>query len=203
MIRVLLHDAHSVISEGLRHVLEADDHVHVAAVQPKLADLPATCRQIPVDVVVMRVDRPDPEILEVLTSLAEFPTSSLMYCMTYGEGFAAQAIKAGVSACLGHGSTPADLLMAVKEVSEGRRFISPELGAQIADGGSIDEPQLSTREFEVLLALASGRNVTSVAADLSLSAKTVSTYRSRLLKKLDFQTTAQLVRYALERGLMR
>jgi DNA-binding NarL/FixJ family response regulator len=120
--------------------------------------------------------------------------------------FALRALKAGASGYLTKDQAPSELLVAVKEVTAGRRYITGSLANQLAshlDGGqpAVPHEQLSDREMEVLRLLGQGKTVSGIANEIALSVKTISTYRTRLLNKLELRTTAELVHYAIEHHL--
>jgi DNA-binding NarL/FixJ family response regulator len=121
--------------------------------------------------------------------------------------YATRALRAGAAGYLTKESVPAELIAALRHIAAGGRYVSRELGEVLAaqvGGQAKQEPHeaLSDREDQVLRLLATGQTVTQIAQELSLSVKTVSTYRSRVLEKLGLKTTAELMRYALERGLV-
>ena len=104
-------------------------------------------------------------------------------------------------------SAPDELIIAIRRVAEGGRYITQSLAEKLADelGGKVEEEAhetLSDREYQVMTLLAAGKSATEIAAELSLSVKTVSTYRARILEKLGLSSTAEIIRYAIERGLV-
>jgi two-component system invasion response regulator UvrY len=123
------------------------------------------------------------------------------------EQLAVRVLKAGASGYLTKENAPDELVKAIRKVVSGGRYISSELAETLAFGldAASDRPRhetLSDREFQVMQLMASGETLTEIAEKLSLSAKTVSTYRSRLLEKLNLKTNAELMRYAIEKGLI-
>ena len=135
------------------------------------------------------------------------PSAGILMLSIYSEDvYAVKALKYGASGYLIKTSAPEELLTAIFKVSKGERYISASLAEKIADaiGSDTVRPMrkiLSTREIEVLGLFAKGRTVAQIASELSLSPKTVSTYRERLISKLKLKTTADLIRYALLEGI--
>src|SRR5947209_14924544 len=123
------------------------------------------------------------------------------------EEFALRALRAGASGYVEKRSAPAQLIQAIKRVAQGRKFISGDLAERLLSfpgHGTAERPHdlLSTREFEVFLAIAGGKRVSRLASDLGLSVKTVNNHRARILQKLGIKTTAELIRYALRNKLV-
>ena len=131
----------------------------------------------------------------------------LVLSMHAEEQFASRVLKAGASGYLPKESAPEELVKAIRKVHGGGHYVSPSQAEKLLyllDEGSEKEPHenLSNREYEVLQRIGSGRTVTQIAKDLKLSVKTVSTYRTRLLEKMKMETSAELTRYAIKRGLV-
>jgi DNA-binding NarL/FixJ family response regulator len=124
------------------------------------------------------------------------------------EQFAVRAFKAGASAYLAKESAPSQMVLAIRKVVSGGRYLSQDLAEKLAAGLDTDVSRppheiLSDREFEVLRLIAAGKTTTEIADQLSLSVKTVSTYRTRILEKLHLKTSAELIRYGVDHGLDR
>jgi DNA-binding NarL/FixJ family response regulator len=121
--------------------------------------------------------------------------------------YAIRALRAGAAGYLTKDSAPDELTMAIRQVAQGRKYITRSLAEQLAVGleeETESEPHetLSDREYQVMRLLTAGKSVTDIAGELSVSVKTVSTYRTRILEKLGLKTTAEIIRYGLERGLV-
>ncbi len=209
MIRVLLADDHSVVRAGIARILAEAPDVEVVA---QVADGHAVVERISgadVDVVVLDIGMPGPGFMHVLAAARHIakPPAVLVLSVHTEDQFALRALKAGASGYLTKDRSPEELLAAVRRVAGGGRFVSASLAERLAE--SLGDPTLSAghealsdREFEVMRLLGSGKTVGDVARALSLSPKTVSTYRTRILQKLGLATTAELVRYAVEHGLI-
>jgi DNA-binding NarL/FixJ family response regulator len=159
------------------------------------------------DVVILDISMPGRSGIEVLkeikTAHAGLPV--LVLSAHPEDQFAVRVLKAGAAGYVTKDGAPQDLVKAVQKVVEGGRYVSPSLAEKLARdlsaGSSAPEEMLSDREFQLLRMIASGKTVKEVAGELSLSIKTVSTYRTRLLEKMGMKTNAELMRYAMERGL--
>jgi DNA-binding NarL/FixJ family response regulator len=162
-------------------------------------------------VLVLDIALGDRNSLELVPELKELqPRMPIIILSMYSERqFVIRALRAGVSAYLTKEQAPEELLQAIRSVRQGKRYLSQTMALKVADyvalaGSGSEDPHelLSPREYEVLLLLASARSVSEIAAQLSLSVKTVSTYRTRILEKMGMNSNAQLMRYALQHGLV-
>lgn len=209
MIRVVVADDHAVVRRGLEAILEGEPDVEVVAgVGDFAAAVEATLSLAP-RVVILDISMPGGTILDALQRIrSRAPDTGVLVLSGHPEDqFAVRMLRAGASGYLTKESAPADLVEAVRLVARGGRFVSRELAGHLAgivaggSGGPAHEA-LSDREFQVLVELASGRPASEVAQRLFLSVKTVSTYRTRLLRKLGLRNNAELTRYAIEQGLV-
>jgi DNA-binding NarL/FixJ family response regulator len=166
-------------------------------------------RKYDYDVLVLDIAMPDGGGLEVLRQLQSLKPDLLVLILSmYSEKqYAVRALKAGAAGYLTKESAPDELVAAIRQVAGGGKYVTQALAEKLAaglGGEPAQEPHetLSDREYQVMCLLAAGKTVSDIAVELSLSVKTVSTYRARVLDKLDLQNTAEIVRYALERGLV-
>jgi DNA-binding NarL/FixJ family response regulator len=210
MIRVLVADDHPVVREGVRRVLEGAPDIRVVAEAASGGEVASAVTQASPDVVLLDIAMPGPDFLDVLASIpqARSGTRTLILSAHAEEEFAVRAIRAGAAGYLTKGYQPQDLVEAVRRVAAGRRYISAELAERLAMGlaGEGEAPRhekLSNREFEVLRLIAAGKSLKEIAGELGINAKTVSSFRARLLSKLDLKTNADLVRYALQHDLIK
>ncbi len=208
MIRLILADDHPVVRQGLRRLLEERGDLKVVAEVGSADELTIKLRETPADVVLLDVAMPGPGILEILRQLkATHPSlRSLVVSMYTEEQYAVRALKAGAAGYLTKDRPPEELIAAIQKVCRGGIYVSPTLAERLAGGLAAESERfpheaLSDREFEVLKRLAAGDSVKEIGARLGLSPKTVSTYRARILEKLNLKTNADLVRYALEHRL--
>lgn len=206
--RCLIVDDHPIVRRGIRDLLLDEGGFSTIAESGNAAEtLSAVCRDS-WDLLILDVALPDKHGLEVLkeVKLLQPKLPVLMLSLYPEREFALRALKAGASGYLTKDQAPSELLAAVKEVMAGRRYITGSLANQLAsylDRGQPAAPHdlLSDREMEVLRLLGQGKTVSSIANELALSVKTVSTYRTRLLTKLELGKTAELVHYAIEHHL--
>jgi DNA-binding NarL/FixJ family response regulator len=152
---------------------------------------------------------PDRSGIDILRQIrASYPDTKVLMMSGFPERqYAVNVLRAGASGFLSKTAAPEELIKAVRTVLAGRRYVSPALAEFLASdlSGDSDEPlhsRLSAREFQIMCKLAAGRSVSEIGKELRLSVKTVSTYRSRLLEKMNFTTNADLTSYALKNGLI-
>ena len=208
-LRVLIADDHPIVRSGLRQILsDAPDIGEVGeASDPQQAlDL---AREGAWDVIVLDIGLPGRGGLDVLKTLkSEQPKRPvLILSMRAEDQYAVRSLKAGASGYLTKEAAPDKLLEAVHKVASGGRFVSPALAEQLAialgeDASQLPHEKLSDRELEVLRLIASGRAVGDIALELALSVKTISTYRARILEKIGLKNNAELMKYAMQHGLV-
>jgi DNA-binding NarL/FixJ family response regulator len=207
-MRVLIVDDHAVVREGIKRIVSGlNDQTQVG----EAADAGAACQRLREqawDLVLLDISLPGRTGLDLLVQLKrEYPNLPVLVLSMYPEDqYAARVLRAGAAGYLTKESAPEQLCTAIQEVTAGRRYISHEFAIHMAThlDECFEQPEhvkLSNREFTVLRQLAQGRQASEIAKTLSLSVKTVSTYRSRVLKKLDLNTTAELMAYAIRNGL--
>jgi two-component system invasion response regulator UvrY len=208
-VRVLVADDHAVVREGLKKILADAVGMEVVA---EAADGVAVLERLRgggVDVVVLDLSMPGITGIEVIEHMRrEYPSVHVLVLSVHPEDrYAIRVMRAGASGYLMKESAPDELVAALRRVSEGHKYVSSSLAEKLAIGlvrGADREPHetLSDREYEVLRRLASGQTVGQIADELALSAKTVSTYRSRLMRKMRMHSNAELVRYAMAHKLI-
>lgn len=209
MIHILIADDHPLVRRGVRNLLEetfASVEVGEAADGPETLE---KVRQRQWDLVILDIGlpgRPGLEVLSDLKTLTHRPPV-IIQSMYPEEQYAVRALKAGAAGYLTKQSASEELIAAVRKVLRGGRYITASLAERLASDLTRDcsrppHELLSNRELSVLYLLASGKTVKQTAAELTLSVKTISTYRSRILKKTGLSSTADLIRYCLEQNLM-
>ena len=208
MIRVVVADDHPIVREGMRRILEQAQGMEVVAEVERGEHLVALVREKHPHVVVLDITMPGPSFLELIPAIgaANPGTRTLILSGHPEKEYAVHAIRAGAAGYLDKLHAPAELVAAVRRVSEGRRYISESLAEQLAQGvvdqsSGAPHQKLSKREFEVLRLIGDGLSLKEISAKLKVNPKTVSTYRARILTKLDAKTNADLVRYTIEHGL--
>jgi DNA-binding NarL/FixJ family response regulator len=210
MIRVAIADDHPIVRQGLRRIASEGARIVVTGEAATARELFRLVAGTPVDVVLLDVSMPGSAFVETVHELREkFPGVRLLVLSVHPEDqWALRALRAGASGYLTKDHSPEQLVDAIHRVARGGKYISESLAGKLAglvDLGTrpVAHEQLSDREFEVLRSLGRGMTVKAVAAQMHLSAKTVSTYRTRLLDKMRLSTNADLVRYVVEHDLMK
>lgn len=209
MIRVTIADDHAVVRRGLAEILRDTADIEVIAEASDGDELLASLRQREPDVAVLDLRMPGPSGLDLVKHLrAEFPSLRLLVLSAHPEDqYAVRVVRAGAAGYLTKESAETELVRAVRRVAGGKKYLTPGMAEALLDqlDANPDEAphaQLSDREFQVMRLIASGMPVSAVAEKLSLSVKTVSTYRTRLLQKMGMANNAEITRYALENGLV-
>ena len=199
MIRVLIVDDHTILRRGLSQIIAETEDMEVAGEADSGAQAIKLARAEPFDVVLLDISMPDRNGMDTLKQLKkEKPRLAvLMLSMHPEEHYAMRALKAGASGYLTKQSAPALLVTAIRQVASGRKYVSAELAEELARTVSDDNDRqrhetLSDREYETLRLMASGKTLTEIAAEMSLSVKTVSVYRARLLEKMQLKNNAEL-----------
>ena len=208
-IHVLIADDHAIVRQGLRLILSETDDLVVAGEAEDGADAMLLARQQHWDVFLLDVTMPNRDGIDTLKQLKkEFPRAPvLILSMHPEEQFAVRALKAGASGYLNKQSAPEQLVTAIRQVAMGKKYVSAAVAQQLANAISDDSDKppherITDREYQVLSLIASGKTLTQVAETLNLGVATVSTYRARLLEKMGLRSTAELIRYGLEHGLV-
>lgn len=209
MTRILIADDHAVVRKGLKQILLEE---YPSAKIGEVADAESLLAEVMTegwDIVVCDMNMPGRSGLDALTQIKHVaPQLPVLIMSMYPEDqYALRVLKAGASGYLGKDNIHDDIVKAVQTVKLGKKYITPSIAEKLADALGEDpalQPHeiLSDREFDVFKLLASGKAVSDIAAQLSLSATTVSTYRSRIMEKLHMRTNADLTRYALEKKLI-
>ena len=209
MIKLGLFDDHDIVRAGFRYILEKHSDIEIVAEGGTGRAALAAIRTQPLDVCLVDLSLPDLSGMDVLRQAkGSKPELALLILSAYSEEqYGLNVLKAGASGFLSKELAPDQLVAAVRTVAAGRRYVSPRLAELLAGGltHDIEHPahlKLSEREFQIFSKLAVGKSVTEIANDLCLSTKTVSTYRARLLEKMNFKTNADITSYALRNGLM-
>jgi two-component system invasion response regulator UvrY len=209
MIKILIADDHAVVRKGLRQILlEEYPSAHIREV----ADAESLLSEVITDswnLVICDMSMPGRSGLDALTQIKQVaPQLPVLIMSMYPEDqYALRVLKAGASGYLGKDNIHDDIIRAVQTVQLGKKFITPTVAEKLANALGEDasaqlHDQLSDREFDVFKLLAAGKAVSDIASQLSLSATTVSTYRSRIMEKMNMRSNAELTRYALERQLI-
>lgn len=208
--RILVADDHTLMREGLRRLIEGTSDMVVAAEATNGFEVIDHVRKGRIDLVLLDLSMPGKSGVPLIKQIKEeFPKLPVLVLTMHQEDqYAVRSIQAGASGYLTKESAGTELVIAIRRVASGRLFISPEVAEQLAmnvmprSNKGLSHKSLSDREFEVFCLMVEGASVTDVAERLNLSAKTVSTHKARILQKMNMQSLAQLVRYAVEHGIV-
>jgi DNA-binding NarL/FixJ family response regulator len=208
-IRVLIADDHSVVAEGLRHLVEAERDIEVVACVGDGREAVQQARDTQPDVVLMDLSMPELNGADATRAILERdPKCRVIVLSMYSQReYVRRALKAGAAGYVVKRSAAKEVVEAIRAVHAGQRYLSPRVADVVLEDysdGKQDDPltRLSAREREVLQLLAEGRTGAQIAERLSLSQKTVETYRARLVEKLGIRDLAGLVRFAIQKGLV-
>jgi DNA-binding NarL/FixJ family response regulator len=208
-IRVFIADDHAIVREGLKQILAEQRDIVVAGEAETGLDAVKLFRKSRCNVLLLDISLPDRNGIEVLKQIkSEKPDLAvLMLSMHREDQYAIRSLKAGAAGYLTKQSAPKELVNAIRQVADGQRYVSAQLAqvlaAQLGENheAAVHE-SLSDREYQTLTMIASGKTVSEIARELSLSVKTVSEYRSRLLAKMKLKTSAELTHYAIRNQLI-
>ena len=208
MIRVIIVDDHALIRRGLRETLTEAGDISVVGEAGDYGGLRELLRQQDCDVLLLDVNLPGRNGIDALKVLAdEGSTIRAVMLSQYPEDqYGIRALKAGAMAYLNKSAAPETIVQAVRSVAAGRKYVTAEIAQALADAvaarGAGAHDQLSDREMQTLMLIAEGRKLSEIAERLSLSPKTVSVYRARVLEKLGLSSNAELATYAMRHGLI-
>jgi len=209
MAKVLIADDHSVVRHGLKQILADTNDMEVVAEAANGAEVLERLRVIGVDIVVLDLSMPGISGLEVIRQIRkEYPKIAVLVLSVHSEEqYAVRVMKVGASGYVTKDSAPEELVKALRCASCGRKYVSGSLAERLAidlERGSDKPPHedLSDREYEVFRLIVSGLSAQQIAGELGLSAKTVSTYRARLMLKMRMHSSAELTRYAIVHGIV-
>jgi len=208
-LRVLIADDHPVVRQGLKQMLADEADMRVAGEAANTTELLECARKEPWDIVLLDITMPGRSGLEALKELRrDHPKLPVLVLSVHPEDqFGLRVLKSGAAGYLTKDSAPEELVKAIRKVCGGGKYISPSLAERLAShvAADFDRPLhelLSDREDQVMRLIVSGKTVSEIARELSLSVKTISTHRTRLLQKLHLKTNAELTRYAIQHGLL-
>jgi len=209
MLKILIADDHAIVRQGLKQIVTETPDMIVAGEASNGQELLNKIKENDYDVVVLDITMPGRDGMDVLKQLRsekpELPV--LMLSIHPEEQYALRALRAGASGYLTKESAPDELVVAIQKVSRGGKYISSSLAEKLAfelEAGHEQAPHetLSDREYQVMCMIASGKTVMEIAQELVLSEKTISTYRSRILEKMNMKNNAELTYYAIKNQLV-
>ena len=211
MSRVLIADDHAVVRAGFKQFLEADSTINAVGEASSGNETLDLLRKQEWDLVLLDIHMPDRSGLDILKYVRSgYPSVPVLVMSGLPEEqYARNVLRAGASGYLSKGGSPDEFMKAVRLVLSGRRYVSASLAESMVAGleNPLDQAQplhtaLSVREFQIFRKVAAGDAVSHIASELSLSVKTVSTYRARILDKMSFTSNADMTSYAMRNGLI-
>ena len=210
MISVLVVDDHALIRKGMKQILDDTSDIRVTGEAETGMQAIKMVRDTKYDMVLLDITLPDKYGIDVLKQIKLLCPSMpvLILSMHPDEQYALRSIKAGAAGYMNKQSAPSQLVVAIRKVASGKKYISSELAEQLANDLTNDKQQdvshkiLSNREYQTLCLMAAGKSLSEMADIMSLSAKTVSVYRSRMLEKMQLKNNAEAVRYAINNHLI-
>ena len=211
VLRIFIADDHPIVREGLKQILARTRDLSVVGEASDGQELLARIRRTACDVVLLDISMPGRSGLDVLKQLkTRLPRLALLVLSQHPEDqYALRVLRAGAAGYLTKESASDELVTAIRKVAAGGRYVSPSLAERLAaelnNGDADDKPRhrsLSDREYEVMRMIAAGHSVSEIAEELALSVKTISTYRARILGKMNMTKNADLIRYGLSHGLI-
>jgi two-component system invasion response regulator UvrY len=209
LIRVLIADDHPLLRRGLKNILQEESDFHPPGEAENSDQALELINEKPWDIIVLDIAMPGRSGLETLSEIKRLRASLpvLILSMHSEELFALRAIKAGASGYITKSDAPSELVRAIRRILAGRKYVSAALAELLVNNVESGEKRplhevLSDREYHVVCRIASGKSVSEIAEETSLSVKTVSTYRTRALEKMAMRSNAELARYAIRNGLV-
>ena len=208
-MKVLIADDHPVVRQGLRQMLALETDLTVVGEARNGQEVVELSRRVPWEVAVLDYNMPGKNGLELIKELRQrYPGRAVLVLSMYPEDrYAVRALKAGAAGYLTKESAPEELVSAIRKVAGGGRYVTPTLGEKLAleledNRGKPLHETLSDREYQVMWMIASGKTVRQIADELFLSPNTVSTHRTRILRKMNMKGNAELMHYAIAHHLV-
>ncbi len=209
MVKLIIVDDHEVVRTGLRQIFDDTSDITVAGEAGSGTELIEKTKHNDYDIVLLDISMPGKDGIDTLKELKQInpKIQVLVFTMFPEEQYAVRVIKAGASGYLNKECRPGELIEAIRKVASGRKYISPETAELLAstlemgDGTPVHET-LSDREFQVMYLIATGKTISEIADELYLSINTISTYRNRILEKMNMKNNVELTRYAIKNRLI-
>jgi len=208
-VQVLIADDHAILRRGLRQIIEETDDLAVVGEAESSAETLQHLRNGPCDVVLLDISMPDRNGMDTLAMIMkELPKVAVLMLSTHPENqYAVRALRGGAAGYLTKQSAPAQLVTAIRRVATGLKYVTPAVAEELArhvlnDSDRPPHEVLSNREYQTMCMIAAGRTVGEIAVQLSLSVKTVSVYRARVLAKLGVGSNAGIAHYAIKNKLV-
>jgi two-component system, NarL family, invasion response regulator UvrY len=209
MLNILIADDHAIVRKGLIQVLEDFSEINSIDEAENGFEVEEMVRENHYDLVILDLSMPGRGGLDTLKQVKiDNPLLPVLILSIHPEEqYAVRLLKAGASGFLNKASAPEELVSAIKKVVSGGKYISSSMAEHLAseiekDSTNMPHERLSDREYQVMVMIASGKTVSEIAQTLNLSVKTISTYRTRILEKMELENNAKLVHYALQQNLL-
>jgi DNA-binding NarL/FixJ family response regulator len=209
MIKVFIADDHALIREGLKNLIANESDIKLVGETSDPFEVTSLVQKLNCDVVILDISMPGKSGLDVLKEIKTLKPelNVLMMSMHPEDQFAKRALKAGASGYITKESAAEELIIAIRKAAAGRKYVSTKLAESLAfdlDKSFEKNPHelLSDREFQIFRLIASGKSTSEISNELAISTSTVSTYRARILEKMNFQTNAELIHYAIQNKLI-
>ncbi len=209
MINVMIADDHAIVRQGLKQILSETDDINVTGEAETGFQAIKIARQQDFDVMLLDISLPDRNGIDILKQIKkDRPNLAVLMLSMHNEHeFAIRALKAGAAGYLNKQSAPAQLVVAIRQVAAGDKYVSSAVAQELANSINTDADKplyttLSDREYQTLCFIAEGKTLSEISAEMFLSPKTVSVYRARLLEKLSLNNNSELIRYAIKNKLV-
>jgi DNA-binding NarL/FixJ family response regulator len=209
-IKIIIADDHAFLREGIKKTIKDEADMKVVGEASNAADLLKEIKEKDAGVIILDISMPGKSGLDVLKDLKSLKKALkiLILSMHPEERFAIRALKAGAAGYLTKESAPDELVRAIRTILTGRKYVSKQLSEKLIDilttdeSGKLPHEDLSDREFEVFIKIASAKKASEIADELSISVHTVNTYRARILEKLNMSSNVELTQYAMHNKLI-
>ena len=207
-MNILLADDHAIVRKGLIQILREEFSLKYIAEASNAAELFEKVTEREWDIIILDISMPGRSGIDILKQirLSGIKAPVLVLSMHSEEQYGLRALRAGASGFMNKESATSELVTAVSRITGGRKYVSASLAELLAADHTSGLPSpisiLSDREMQVFQLIARGKTVTEISAEMNLSANTISTYRARILEKLNLKNTAQIIRYAIDTGVM-
>lgn len=205
----MIADDHAIVRQGLKQILSETDDINVTGEAETGFQAIKIARQQDFDVMLLDISLPDRNGIDILKQIKkDRPNLAVLMLSMHNEHeFAIRALKAGAAGYLNKQSAPAQLVVAIRQVAAGDKYVSPAVAQELANSINTDADKplyttLSDREYQTLCFIAEGKTLSEISAEMFLSPKTVSVYRARLLEKLNLNNNSELIRYAIKNKLV-
>jgi DNA-binding NarL/FixJ family response regulator len=209
MIKIIIADDHSVVRQGLRQIISEISNMEISDEAENGKEVFEKVLRNHYDIIILDIKMPGTNVIDLIKNIKlHKPHLPILILSMYPEEqYAVRVLRAGASGYLTKESAPKELVTAIQKIANGGKYISAKLAEQLADqlGDDSEKPKhetLSDREFQVFQMISSGKSVKGISEELNLSEKTVSTYRTRVLQKMQLKNNAELTHYAFKNNLV-